>query len=78
MIRHHGFGAFLEVAGAGVIAKACPGGQHIIEWGRRQIPNTWPALEEILVIGADRDDRRLLQHDLGEPHMVGIGLFARA
>ncbi len=32
-----------------------------------------PTIYETLVIGTDGNDRRLLQHDLAEPDVVGLG-----
>ena len=76
--RDDGPRAGVQVAGAGVIAEPLPGMQHLVERGRGQRANIGKARHELVKIGADRRDRRLLQHDLAEPDAVGIGRAGRA
>jgi hypothetical protein len=67
----------VEVARARVVAEAGPGRHHVLDRCRRQRRHRRPAREEVAVIGLHRDDRRLLQHDLRQPDMVGIGALPR-
>ena len=76
MRRDDGPRAGVQVAGAGVIAEPLPGMQHLVERGRGQRANIGKARHELVKIGADRRDRRLLQHDLAEPDAVGVGRLA--
>ena len=73
----HGLRAGMQIAGARVIAKPRPGAQHIFEVGRRQRLDRRPARQEPRVIRRDGLDRRLLQHDLGQPDAVGSVRCAR-
>ena len=73
----HDAGAGVQIAGAGVIAEAGPGLEHVVERRRRQRPNIGPARQKARVIGPDRLDRGLLQHDFGEPDAIRIGALAR-
>ena len=65
-------GAFVQVAGAAVVAKASPGGEDVVERRGGQRLDCRPAREELEVVGNDGFHRRLLQHDLGDPDLVGI------
>ena len=76
MRRDDGLRAGVQVAGAGVIAQSLPGVQHLVERGGGQRANIGAARHESVKIGADRRDRRLLQHDLAEPDAVGVGALA--
>lgn len=75
MVARHGFRAFLKVAGAGIITKPRPGRHDILDRRRRQIVDIRPGGEKLQEIGFDRLHRRLLQHHLRKPDMVGIGTF---
>ncbi len=76
MQRHHRLGAFMQIAGAGVVAQAGPGHQHVVQLGGGEIAHRRPAFEKLGEIGTDRGHRGLLQHHLGQPDMVGIGALA--
>ncbi|MCY1532437.1 hypothetical protein D9M68_677120 [compost metagenome] len=58
-------GAAMQVAGAGVIAQPGPIGHHVFLAGRGQGSHVREAFKEAVVVGDDRRDLRLLQHDLG-------------
>ncbi len=73
----HGFRTGMQVAGTGVITQACPGGHDGFgRCGGQGMYIREPG-EETLVVGDHGGHRRLLQHDLAEPHLVGIGRLAR-
>ena len=74
----HGAGAGMQIAGARVIAEPLPHMQDRVERGRRERRNIGPARYESFKIGSDGRHHRLLQHDLAEPDMVGIGPNAGA
>src|SRR5262249_2612795 len=65
-----------EVAGTRVVAKPSPLGEHLLELGPCQCHNAGPPGEEARIIGDHRSDRGLLQHDLGKPNGVRVGLPA--
>ena len=73
----HDAGASVQIAGAGVIAEAGPGLEHVVERRRRQRPEIGPARQKACVIGPDRLDRGLLQHDFGQPDAIRIGALSR-
>ena len=73
----HGFGAGVQVAGAGVIAEAGPDAQHILEFRRGKRAHIGPAFEESRVVRRDGPDGRLLQHDLGQPDVIRVRALAR-
>ena len=66
-------GAGVQVAGAGVVAEAGPGGHHRRLGCRRQGRDIGEAREEAFVVGCDRGHRCLLQHHLAEPDAIGVG-----
>ncbi len=74
----HFAGAFQQVARAGVVAEAGPGGHHLGILGGRQRLDPGPAAGEIEEIGDDGGDGGLLQHDLAEPDPVRVGPIAAA
>src|SRR5205085_1093287 len=51
--------------------------QDILDIRLGQCGNRWPAVREGLEIGPDGLNRRLLQHDLGQPDAVGIARLPR-
>ena len=65
------FGRFMQIAGAGVIPQPRPGSKNIIQRSVSQILDAWPAANEVEKIGNDRGHHRLLQHDLGQPDVIG-------
>ena len=73
----HGAGASVQVPRAGVIAKPRPGGKHLAELGFSQRVHVGPAAKEGGIARQHRLDRRLLQHDLAQPHTIGIGFLVR-
>jgi len=70
--------ASVQIAGASVIAEPGPDLQHFLERRRGERADARPALEEFGVIGQNRADPRLLQHDLGEPDPIRIRALAGA
>jgi hypothetical protein len=62
----------MEVPAARVVAEAAPGREHVLLGGFGERVHVGKAREEALVVGDDRGDLRLLQHDLGEPDAVGV------
>ena len=77
MARDHRLGAGMEVAGAGVIAEPGPQLEHVLDLGRRQRVDRRKPRQELGVIGRDRGDRGLLEHDFGQPDPVRIGRLPR-
>src|SRR6202034_440808 len=73
MLLDYDAGASMQITGTGVIAEAGPGFEHIVERRRRQRPYIGPARQKARVIGPDRLDRGLLQHDFGQPDAIRIG-----
>ena len=78
MLARHSDGAFVQIAGASVVAQPRPLLQHMIERRGGQRLHGRPALEEPLEIGRHRRHRGLLQHDFRQPDAIGIGGFALA
>ena len=76
MTLDHCAGAGMQVAGARVIAEPSPGGENLAELGARQRLDVRPGAEEEPVARQHGLDRGLLQHDLAQPHAVGIGARA--
>jgi hypothetical protein len=72
----HGPRAGVQVARPRVIAEPGPRLEHVVERACGQRGNARPALEKACIIGCDRFDGCLLQHDFGKPDPVRIGLFA--
>jgi hypothetical protein len=69
-------GAFLQVAGARIVAEARPGLHHVFFVRGGERGDIRPPVDESAEIGLHSFDGRLLQHDFGEPHPVGIGPVA--
>ena len=69
----HEVGAFLQVAGARVVAEAGPGLHDVVGSRCRKVRHLRPFFEEFSEIRLHRLDRRLLQHDFRHPDVVGIG-----
>lgn len=65
-----------EVPGSGVVAKPGPGREHTVLTRASQRRQIRKSLEEMLVSGLDRADRRLLEHHFGDPDPVGIAVSA--
>lgn len=68
----HLLGGALEVAGAGVIAEAGPGGEEVGFGGGGEGGEVGEAGKEAFVIGNDSSDAGLLEHDFREPDAVGV------
>ena len=62
----------MQVAAARVIAEAAPVREHLLFGRGGECGDGRERCDEALVIGDDGGDLRLLQHDLGQPHTVGI------
>ena len=71
--RRDQVGAFLQVAGARIVAEAGPGLHDVLGWGCGKRSDRRPFLDEFAEIRLYRLDRRLLQHDFRKPDMVRIG-----
>ena len=69
--------AGVQIARAGVIAEPGPGLQHVVERRRGERLHIRPARQEFRVIRPDRLHGGLLQHDLRQPDVIGIGPLAR-
>ena len=65
-------GAFLEVAGARIVAEAGPCLHDVVGFGAGERRDIRPARDEGAEIRLHRLDRRLLQHDFREPDAVGV------
>ena len=73
VLAHQRLHAGMEVARTGVVAKAGPSLHDLVARSVGERRHVRPAGDEGIEIGLHRRDRRLLQHDLGEPHPIGIG-----
>ena len=62
----------MQIARPRVIAETGPQLEHRFQRRTRQIGQGREAIEKALVIGDDRADLRLLQHDLGQPDAIRI------
>ncbi|CCF97337.1 hypothetical protein RSK60_2030013 [Ralstonia solanacearum K60] len=72
MLGHHDLRAAVQIARAGVVAQARPGGHHVVRGRRGQRPHGREPLDEARVVAQHRRHLRLLQHDLRQPHAIGI------
>ena len=61
----------MQVSCSGVISQAGPVMQHQIYIGICQAVNVLEGVQETFVIGYNRSDLCLLQHDFRNPHPVG-------
>lgn len=68
-----GLGGSPEVAGAGIVAEAGPGGKDFRLGGAGEVGRGGVAAEEALVIRDDGLDASLLEHDLGDEDRPGVG-----
>ena len=75
-LARHNFGRRMQIAGAGVIAKPGPGGQHLVLAGGGQRRHVGPEAEKFAVISGHRLHRGLLQHDFRQPDAIRIGAFS--
>ena len=75
-LARHPPGAGDKIAGAGIIAQAGPRSHHLGLVGRRERFDARPATGKSLEIGPRHRNIGLLQHDLGQPHPIGVGCFA--
>jgi len=62
----------MQIARTRVIAQTGPVMQHIIEAGIGQGTHIREGLHEAREVGNDRTHLGLLQHDLGDPHAIGV------
>ena len=76
VVLHEEHGGFFEIAGAAVIAETLPELQQAVFGNGGQRRNIRKLAEKALVIGDHRLDARLLQHDFGDPGMVGGGILS--
>ena len=72
VIAHNHLCARMKPACTTIIAKPRPQAHHIIQLGFRQSMDIRPTLEKFFKIRPHRRNGRLLEHDFGEPHMVGV------
>ena len=72
----HDPGRAMQIASAGVVPEPRPCCEHCLLPSARERLDRRPAADEFAEISRDRGDRRLLQHDFGQPDTVGIGAFA--
>ena len=77
VLRRHRLRAGVQVARAGVVAEPGPGLEHVVERRCGERFDIRPARQEFRVIRPDRLHGGLLQHDLGQPDVIGIGPLAR-
>jgi hypothetical protein len=64
----------VQVAPPGVVAEAAPVVQYLVDVGARQVRERREARREAFVVGDNRGNLGLLQHDLRQPHVVGRGV----
>ena len=70
-------GAFLQVARPGIVAEARPGAQDRLFLGACESLHGRPAVDKLVEVAFYRLDGCLLQHDFGQPDVIGIGTHAR-
>lgn len=63
----------VEIAGPPVVAESLPEPKHLRFPGFGQCVDYWKSGHPIVVVGKDGGDGRLLEHDLGNSHRIGIG-----
>ncbi len=76
VVVHQEFSRCMDMARAGVVAEAFPLFQHILQGGGGQSGDMGEAFQKALEIGDDRIHLGLLQHNLGNPHGIGIERFS--
>ncbi len=64
--------AAVQVSRAAVVAQTAPQTQHLIQRRGSQIDHRRETFQKAGVVVQYRDHLRLLQHDFGQPHTVGI------
>lgn len=77
MLFHNKLRGTMQIAASGVVPEAAPVREHLFLAGGRECSNSWKRGYETLVIGDYSDNLRLLQHDFGQPDMVGIRILPR-
>ena len=65
-------GRAVQVAGTRVVAEPLPQLEDRVEPGAGEALDRRESLQESLVVGHDRRDLRLLEHDLGDPDRVRV------
>ncbi len=71
VILRYLFCSLVQVARSGVIAQASPQVQHLVYAGICQCSDIGILLHETKIVGNDRLDLGLLQHDFRDPDPVG-------
>ena len=71
-VGHHLPRTAVQQARAAVVAQTAPQGQYLVFAGVRQSGDIAKALQEARVVRQHGRDLRLLQHDFGKPHPVGV------
>ena len=72
MQLHHQLRTPVQIARTAVVTQPAPQAHHLVAAGSSQVGHGGTTLEEFGEVAHDRDHLRLLQHDLGEPHPVGV------
>ncbi len=72
MRLHHALCGAVQVTRPGVVAQTAPERQHLIKRRSGQACDVGETRQKALVIRHDGIDLRLLQHDFGQPHAVGV------
>lgn len=77
VLRDDGLGAGVEEVGAAVVAEALPEVEDLLDVGLGEGLHGGKGLEKALVVGDDRGDGGLLEHDFRQPNVVGaaVGFF---
>ncbi len=73
MFFNDGDGGGAEISGAGVVAKALPGVEHVVFGGGGERGEVREAPEPLIIIRDNGGDLGLLEHEFGDEDGVGIG-----
>ena len=77
MVVCDNFGALMQIARPGIVAKPLPTMQNIIKFSTGKVGDSRPALQKRMKIRTHRLHGGLLQHNFAEPYMIWIGQIAR-
>lgn len=69
------FGRFEEMPGPGIVTQTSPGFEHFGQGGLSQRGQGWKKFQEAVIIGQDRFDPGLLQHELRNHDPIRIRLL---